>query len=423
MELKMCLEVCRRYKSDPFHKNIWFVKRWDKNADNGKGGHGALVYTAQVGIWGMMQFAARDHGDYGTLSRPEYGPEETYDIEGHKIRAPKWCIVKAFKKGLTEPSIGEVFFNEYCPKKWANAEPFWAKYPHRMIAKCAKAQAIREAYPSLGGLMIAEEMDRTADEYTASGRQIVQDVPYNGSRSQAQAVVQEKLARATRGESIDLETSQIASNSEPDHPKGAVEVDHTNETYPIVRGDIGDILQQVKEACPSATWGKDSWWHIKAGEVESLRVLCAKLGYELREVMPKSNKGGGAKSQTTADNNTQSHKGGGSSAKSSSSPVLISGTIEQANPQQDKRPRMSLLMKVNGKAQWMTAWDMKLWPHLTQAPKGTQAEVWTETRNTGGKVYVNVVGLKRVGRQEFDADGKTPILQNASREAGGKTLF
>src|SRR5882672_5245612 len=75
-ELKYCLTVARRYKLDPFKQQIWFVKRWDSSADNGKGGKGAYVWTPQVGINGLLFAAARDHKDFGSVSLPEYGPME-----------------------------------------------------------------------------------------------------------------------------------------------------------------------------------------------------------------------------------------------------------------------------------------------------------------------------------------------------------
>src|SRR6516164_1298392 len=202
LEVKSCLEVARRYRIDPFKKGqIWFIKRWDSAADNGHGGHGAEIYTPQLGIYGMAQLAARDHKDFGTLSQPEYGPEITIEVEGHKIKGPSWCIVKAYKKGMTEPSVGEVWFEEYCPKKWKNAQVFWATYTHRMLAKCAKAQALREAYPDLAGLFIPEEMDRSLDGFTPEGRQIAEghgvDVGApTGSHEAAQAVAAKQLEAA-----------------------------------------------------------------------------------------------------------------------------------------------------------------------------------------------------------------------------------
>jgi hypothetical protein len=217
LEVKSCLEVARRYRIDPFKKGqIWFIKRWDSAADNGHGGHGAEIYTPQLGIYGMAQLAARDHKDFGTLSQPEYGPETTVEVEGHKIKGPSWCVVKAFKKGMSEPSVGEVWFEEYCPKKWKNAQVFWATYTHRMLAKCAKAQALREAYPDLAGLMIPEEMDRSLDGFTPEGRQIAEGYGVDvgaptGSHAAAQEALQVKLQAAAA--SPDPKVAEIAKKA------------------------------------------------------------------------------------------------------------------------------------------------------------------------------------------------------------------
>jgi RecT family len=173
VELAGCLEVSRRYRLDPFKQGqIWFVKRWDKNAVALSGSKGAFVYTPQVGIYGMLHIAARDHSDYGSLSEAEFGPMFMHDVEGHKFKAPEWCRVKAFKKGIAEPTVAAIYFEEFCPALWDNARLFWSRMPRAQIEKCAKARVVRTAYPDLGGLYIPEEMDRMNDNLTPSGRQV-----------------------------------------------------------------------------------------------------------------------------------------------------------------------------------------------------------------------------------------------------------
>jgi len=170
-ELKFLLTVARRYRLDPFKQQIWFVKRWDKNADNGKGGTGAFVWTPQVGINGLLFAAGRDHkNDLGSISKPQFG--EMIQVE-NGTKAPEWASVKVWKKGATQPTEAEAWWSEYAPTDLGKA-PFWRKMPRRMLAKCATALAIREAYPDLGGLYIPEEMEHMGEDFTANGRTIIE---------------------------------------------------------------------------------------------------------------------------------------------------------------------------------------------------------------------------------------------------------
>lgn len=194
-EVKAGLEVARRYRLDPFKQGqIWFIKRWDKNAATPQGTKGAYTWLPQVGIYGMLHIAARDYPDFGSISEAEFGPMFMHEVEGHKFKAPEWCRVKVFKKSLAEPTVAKIYFEEFCPASWENVRLFWAKMPRAQIEKCCKARTIRSAYPDLGGLYIPEEMERMKDEFTQSGRQIIAAVPVGGSHEAAQKVLEEKLS-------------------------------------------------------------------------------------------------------------------------------------------------------------------------------------------------------------------------------------
>jgi hypothetical protein len=281
LEVKSCLEVARRYRIDPFKKGqIWFIKRWDSAADNGHGGHGAEIYTPQLGIYGMAQLAARDHKDFGTLSQPEYGPEITVEVEGHKIKGPSWCVVKAYKKGMSEPSVGEVWFEEYCPKKWKNAQVFWATYTHRMLAKCAKAQALREAYPDLAGLMIPEEMDRSLDGFTPEGRQIDVGAP-TGSHAAAQQVLNAKLEAAK----ADPRLTEIAKKGlDSLQPKKIVWIKTMPDHDIAVSGYLPDFTQFLNDvAAVRFKSAKDGtvYWRFAPQYSDGFAELARQLGIQV----------------------------------------------------------------------------------------------------------------------------------------------
>jgi len=174
LELQLFLATAKRHRLDPFTHQIWLVPRWDRNADSGQKDRngqpilGAYVRTTQIGIDGFLHIAGRDHRDFGSISLPEYGPI----VAGH----PEWARVKVFKKGLAEPTIAEAWWEEYSPSDLSKA-PFWRKMPRRMLAKCATALAIRQAYPeTFSGIYIPEECEKVAEDFTPSGRKIIETV-------------------------------------------------------------------------------------------------------------------------------------------------------------------------------------------------------------------------------------------------------
>ena len=435
-ELKFCLTVARRYKLDPFKQQIWFVKRWDKSADNGRGGTGAHVWTPQVGINGLLFAAGRDHkAEFGSVSLPEYGPMLTIG----SLKAPEWAKVKVFKKGTAEPTEAIAYWEEYCPAKLEDA-PFWRRMPRRMIGKCATALAIRQAYPDLGGLYIPEEMERIAEDFTPSGRQIVSGPAPSGSREAAQAVAQAKIAAHAEGKPIDAE---IVRETEPvsDQPKeykGTVEIDWTpEESSPIVRGDIAELDPLLKKHC-TMKWEGD-WWHCLPKDVETIRQMCDQLGFKVKEIAPK----------VTPPSSGQQKKGAGESATESSAqavgtpkagvsgdarrstkgasnpppaPVLVSGTIQhftekmtKGGPRRASTPYLNVLIKTETGDRWYSVFDRDLFEFISKG-KGKQGEFFV----TQNGEYWNLVGLKRIGGMEFE-EGKLPVT-SVHREHGG-SLF
>src|SRR5258706_365387 len=95
-------------------------------------------------------------------------------------------------------------------------------FKQAQIWKCAKARAIRTAYPDLGGLYIPEECEKFNEDFTPSGRQIVVGAPTQGSHEAAQKVLQDKLAgNMPLNPAIDVpgqSESQQPTSPERQHP-------------------------------------------------------------------------------------------------------------------------------------------------------------------------------------------------------------
>src|SRR5258706_2262126 len=480
VELKGCLEVARRYRMDPFKQGqIWFIKRWDKNAVTVTGAKGGCIYTPQVGIYGMLHIAARDHTDFGSVSEAEYGPMFFHEVEGHKFKAPEWCRVKAFQEGITEPTVATIYFEEFCPAAWDNARLFWARMPRAQIEKCAKARAIRTAYPDLGGLYIPEECEKFNEDFPPSGRQIVrprQDA--SGSHEAAQKVLQDKLAaNMALNPAIDVpgqSESQQPTSAERQHPAqggrrdastGPASPSSRRDDVPAVASDRsrGESPRKVpKGKIPESEYRKDNippakqaepWKYNGSIELDysddhtmpyvrgDIAELAGHFPKDLTlrrrndfwccfaEDVPRIKLVANAQnfrvnevlpSPPAKSKEAKTKPTSAKSGQESAGPRLAKGIIERviSGMTGNNNPLRNVTMLLPDKRRpSFSCFDKALFEWLDKG-NGKPAELYVQTR---GK-YTNIVGLKLCAGKEFDSDGKTPVIQRKDQQPG-KTLF
>jgi hypothetical protein len=432
-ELKFCLTVARRYKLDPFKKQIWFVKRWDSGADNGAGGKGAHVYTPQVGIDGLLFTANRDHmKEFGSISLPEYGPMIKYQ----GIDAPEWAKVKVYKRGLSEPTEAMAWWTEYAPADLTKA-PFWKKMPRRMIGKCATALGIRQAYPDLGGLYIPEEMEKMAEGFTESGRQIVEGVPLGGSREAAQEAgrrVYEEKKRQIEERAKEI-SAQPSSGSAPENGRGAdavtgvqrhaspkkiISISMPSDASDVahVWGDLdAPIIEHIKGPCLGIKLEDKDVYVMPISHVVVLESFSEEKGYGYQEIsgMPPS------PSESTPKETAQMPE---SAARPSTNPVgasldkgapaAVSGKVTDVQPvRTSPKSKKQFRVVVVGKDAFYV-YRTTMWPYLDEC-KGRECEF-----SIKDKV---LTGFKRVGNRTFDPDGVTPEIQNNEPRPKAGRLF
>jgi hypothetical protein len=472
VELQGCLEVSRRYKLDPFKQGqIWFVKRWDKSAVAVNGTKGAYVYTPQVGIYGMLHIAARDHKDFGSISDAEFGPMFMHDVEGKKIKAPEWCRVKAYKKGIEQPTVATIYFEEFCPALWDNARLFWARMPRAQLEKCCKARVVRTAYPDLGGLFIPEEMDRMNEEVTAGGRRItyrddqtltpeakeaIEGLKAKGlwcddhqcTRSTAHLEVCESSRKAMERHKeppIDppaapvphpapsgkppakggkIPESEYRKENVPPPTKaeqwkfaGSVTFDYTEDkTFPQITGSIADLIPHFPKDLSLKR--KEDFWHAFSEDAERIKQICVKLNYEIVEILPQKPSGGPPKQRHDSPPEHPTPKGG--RGVSTPAPAgVVSCTIERVNTgMAGKSPVKHVTVLLSDRTKPTYSCFDKKWFERLDAGLGKFARLLTKQN---GK-YTNIIGALMIGSKEWLEDG-TPVIQNKDREAGGKTLF
>jgi phage recombination protein Bet len=156
-QVEVFAESCRQHGLSPFKKEIYLV------AYNSRDG---MKYHTIVGIDGLQQKAART-GRFAGIDEEQYNriSDGTYQTSSQLKAAkemPISCTVTvwAIVGGIRCPFTATVLFAEYYPAVSSGKDSYSkaATMPFNMIAKCARAKALKIAFSDeLSGLHIEEE--------------------------------------------------------------------------------------------------------------------------------------------------------------------------------------------------------------------------------------------------------------------------
>jgi phage recombination protein Bet len=156
-QVEVFAESCRQHGLSPFKKEIYLV------AYNSRDG---MKYHTIVGIDGLQQKAART-GRFAGIDEEQYNrmSDGTYQTSSQLKAAkemPISCTVTvwAIVGGIRCPFTATVLFAEFYPAVSSGKDSYSkaATMPFNMIAKCARAKALKIAFSDeLSGLHIEEE--------------------------------------------------------------------------------------------------------------------------------------------------------------------------------------------------------------------------------------------------------------------------
>lgn len=153
--VEIFLKVCESMKLNPFNRDAWIV------GYDGKGGPEFSIITS---IQALLK-RAETHGEYdglecGLLLEGPEGIADEYPGQYYRRGKDKilgaWCRV--YRKDRGRPTFVSIPFETR-----AKDNKFWRDDPGWMICKCAKAAALREAFPQeMGGLYTEDEIGDNA---------------------------------------------------------------------------------------------------------------------------------------------------------------------------------------------------------------------------------------------------------------------
>lgn len=164
-EQESFIRLCQRTLLDPFSKQIYATRRWVKKGDTK-----IPTLVPVTSVIGLTAIAART-GQYDGCQTFWTGKDGVWREEWLEEEFPTAAKCIVYHKERSHPEVGIAHWAGYCgqqynstSKRWEVTE-FWERLGPFMLAKCAKAQGLRGAFPDLcANLYISEELHGGASE-------------------------------------------------------------------------------------------------------------------------------------------------------------------------------------------------------------------------------------------------------------------
>lgn len=286
------VRLCAARKLDPLSKPYHIVSYKDSDGNS--------VDNILPGIALYLTIAHRT-GQFAGKDAPIYGPIVDVKFKQKSMKVPEWCSVTVYKKvdGVKEPFTETIYFEEFVQLKYGDPNSMWLKMPRSQMSKCAKAMALRTAFPEeLGSDPTFEEMEDSvlSDERPAIAKS--KEAAQEKAQAERDSIVASKTARGedvtdveskpvdpTFSQKLEAQAETLAAQGRTDDANSVYELakEHrglTNDQLKALRdaGQIAGVAPAVwiaeaknRFALDGKTWSKD----ISATQYEELLAWLA----------------------------------------------------------------------------------------------------------------------------------------------------
>lgn len=169
-EQESFIRTCQRTRLDPFTKQIYPTIRYNKVRQADGSTKKVPTLVSVTGIMGLTAVATRS-GHYDGCEIYWTGKDGKWRTEWLEEDPPAAAKCTVFHKQRTHPEVCVARWGsfvaqtyDYESKSWYVGD-FWQRMPDFMLAKCAKAGALRGAFPDhLSNVYIKEELESNITE-------------------------------------------------------------------------------------------------------------------------------------------------------------------------------------------------------------------------------------------------------------------
>lgn len=206
-EQESFIRLCQRTQMDPFSKQVYATRRWVKDRTGNK----VPTLVPVTSVIGLTAVAVRT-GHYNGCETTWCGPDGIWKDEWISEEYPMAAKCIVYHKQREHPEVGIARWAGYCGQaynkstnRWEVTD-FWERLPDFMLGKCAKAQALRGAFPDqIGNLYASEELqgnisdadhhDDLNDENKVAKNRVKEEELLKAAKAQGVKVVESKPAK------------------------------------------------------------------------------------------------------------------------------------------------------------------------------------------------------------------------------------